>query len=216
MHTITKTLPASWEQLRADMDACFQTRTQSVLEHGYSVADYCSDLLDHLCVGEPLGFDWRLPDWLKEPDSRKLILDRLLPDHMMVTYQIYHDCGKPYCRTVDEDGRQHFPGHAALSAQVWRGLGGDEQVARLIERDMDIHLLKAEGLEDFAAQPEAASLLLTGLAEVHSNAAMFGGIESASFKAKWKQIDRRGRALVKIFAEQSISHGNNPGAATAA
>ena len=63
--------------------------------------------------------------------------------------------------------------------------------------DMDIHLLKAVGVEEFASRPEAATLLLTGLAEVHSNAAMFGGISSTSFKIKWKQIDRRGKAIFR-------------------
>jgi hypothetical protein len=45
----------------------------------------------------------------------------------------------------------------------------------------------------------AMSLLLTALAEVHSNANMFGGIESISFKSKWKKIDKRGRMLCKHF-----------------
>ena len=48
--------------------------------------------------------------------------------------------------------------------------------------DMDVHTLKSEGIEEFAQRPEAASLLLTGLCEIHSNAQMFGGMESTGFK----------------------------------
>lgn len=65
--------------------------------------------------------------------------------------------------------------------------------------DMDIHLLKADGVPEFTARPQAAALLLTGLAEVHANAAMFGGIESTSFKIKWKQIDKRGRQIINTL-----------------
>jgi hypothetical protein len=63
---------------------------------------------------------------------------------------------------------------------------------------MDIHLLKAEGLAAFCERPEAASLLLTGLCEVHANGSMFGGIDSTSFKMKWKHIDRRGKQIARM------------------
>jgi hypothetical protein len=61
---------------------------------------------------------------------------------------------------------------------------------------MDIHLLKADGVEEFSQRKEAISLILTGLAELHSNAAMFGGIESVSFKIKWKNLNKRGRQVL--------------------
>ena len=65
--------------------------------------------------------------------------------------------------------------------------------------DMDIHLLKADGIEEFASRPEAATLLLTSLAEIHSNAAMFGGIDSTSFKIKWKHINKRGKKIIEAW-----------------
>ena len=114
------------------------------------------------------------------------------------------NCWKPACRTVDADGRQHFPDHAAASARVWREAGGDEEVAHLIASDMDIHLLKGEGVEAFARRPEACALLLTGLAEITANASMFGGIESTSFKIKFKNLDKRGRAIVKAIAAREV------------
>lgn len=42
---------------------------------------------------------------------------------------------------------------------------------------MDVHLLKADGVESFSKNPYALTLLLTGLAEIHSNANMFGGLQ---------------------------------------
>lgn len=112
-------------------------------------------------------------------------------------YTVYHDCGKPYCRTVDCNGKVHFPDHAKVSALIWKQHGGSEQQCWLMEHDMDIHQLKAEQIDTFCNCPEAITLLLAGLAEVHSNAQMFGGIESVSFKIKYKQIDKRGKAICK-------------------
>lgn len=65
--------------------------------------------------------------------------------------------------------------------------------------DMDIHVLKSDGVEEFASRPEAISLLLTGLAEIHANAEMFGGIESTSFKIKFKQINKRGKQIINLL-----------------
>jgi hypothetical protein len=47
------------------------------------------------------------------------------------------------------------------------------------------------------------TLLVAALAEIHSNAQLFGGIESVSFKSKWKNWDRRGKQIMKIFGEKS-------------
>jgi hypothetical protein len=64
---------------------------------------------------------------------------------------------------VDEEGRQHFPNHAQASEELWRSIGGNEEVATLIGMDMDIHLLKGDQVEAFASRKEAATLLLAGL-----------------------------------------------------
>lgn len=178
------------------MARCEQSPGQSVLAHGESVHAYYADLIKHLSSGTPTQFTWKLPEWLVE--HRDALLARQVPFDVARRYQVMHDCGKPYCLTV-EDGRRHFSNHAEVSAKVWRDAGGDEQIARLIERDMNIHTIKDDGVGAFTALPEAATLLLTGLCEVHSNAAMFGGTDSTSFKIKWKQIDRRGRAICKVL-----------------
>lgn len=179
------------------MRGCHQAPNLTILEHGRQVRDYYRDLIRHLKTGAPDArvprYQWRLPAWISDPR----ILDRLPDDRVMARYHLFHDCGKPFVRQVDEQGRQHFPDHAAASARLWAAAGGNHQIGRLIAMDMDIHLLKDAGVPEFAQRPEAIGLLLTGLAEIHANAAMFGGQDSISFKSKWKQIDRRGRAILK-------------------
>lgn len=184
--------PTTVAELRRQMRMCEQTPGMSVLQHGVQVARYFDDLYQHVMHGRALAYDWRLPDWVYAP-----VLWQQLPAlATMRRYQIYHDCGKPWSREVDEDGRVHFPNHAQLSAELWLALGQSSQEAWLMRHDMDVHLLKDEGVAAFASQPGAAALLLTGLAEIHANAAMFGGIDSMSFKIKHKHISRRGRAIV--------------------
>jgi hypothetical protein len=109
-----------------------------------------------------------------------------------------HDCGKPFCLTIDEEGRKHFPNHAQISYDVFKSLFEDGLAAELILHDMDIHLLKADGVEEFAKRPNALTHLLIGLSELHSNARMFGGIDSTSFKIKYKALDSRGKQITKI------------------
>jgi len=180
------------------MAACPQTKGLSVLEHGWQVRDYFNDLIAHLEHGTVLIYEWRLPEW-----ASPAILIYLSDLERLNTYQLYHDCGKPFCIEFDEQGRQHFPDHAAVSAKVAREHGFSESICTLIEKDMQIHLLKDVGVAAFCDDPDAISLLLTGLAEIHANAAMFGGIESVSFKQKWKQINRRGKKIVNTVINKS-------------
>lgn len=178
------------------MKDCEQTQGLSVLAHGELVHAYYQDLRNHVTQGTPLQYEWKLPDWFAD----KNLWQRRFSEEVIEEYQVNHDCSKPLVRTVDLDGRVHFPGHANASEAIWLHVGGDDDAARLMGMDMDIHLLKAEGQEAFAARPEAATLLLTGLCEIHANASMFGGIDSTSFKIKWKHIDKRGKQIVKLLA----------------
>ncbi len=182
------------------MHSCIQTQGMSIYQHGEMVRDYYSDLLDHLETGEPLKFEWKLPDWLIE--NMDFILENLFDRETMATYHLYHDCGKPHCLTIDEEGRRHFPNHAQISYLTWGRHSDDRTVGNLILMDMDIHTLKADGLEEFAQRPEAISLLLTGLAEIHANASMFGGIDSTSFKIKYKHLDKRGRQILALLKKK--------------
>ena len=168
-----------------------------MLSHGIQVARYFEDLRQHVLLGKPLRYTWRLPDWAMD----KQLWDLILPLPTVRRYQLYHDAGKPFCREVDDMGKQHFPSHAAVTSSLWLSLTGEQDVARLMGMDMDIHLLKGDGVPEFAIRPEAATLLLTGLAEVHANAAMFGGIESTSFKMKFKHLKRRGNAISRHLTQ---------------
>jgi hypothetical protein len=177
------------------MRSCNQTAGMTVFEHGEMVRDYYRDLIGHLRDRRPLQFAWRLPNWIFDP----ALIEDLPSDEVMAEYHLFHDCGKPLCRTVDEEGRQHFPDHAAVSEAAWLSAGGSSEIGALIGMDMDMHLLKGEDVEAFARQPQARPLLLTALSEVHANASMFGGIESVSFKMKWKHLDKRGKAILRCF-----------------
>ncbi|CAH1690027.1 conserved hypothetical protein [Hyphomicrobiales bacterium] len=178
------------------MRSCEQMPGLSVLAHGEMVAERYSELVGFLRDGKPLTSEWRLPDWIHDP----IILTRLLPDDLMAEYHVFHDCGKPACLVIDEEGKRRFPNHAQVSKDIWLSLGGDERVGELIGMDMDAHLLRDEGLAEFAARPQAIPLLLTALAEISSNAEMFGGIESTSFKIKAKALAKRGKAVLKRIA----------------
>lgn len=189
--------PEARKTLIETMTSCEQTAGMTILQHGEMVAVYYADLIDHLEHGAPLNFQWRLPEWASRPE----VLDALPSREIMGEYHLFHDCGKPACLTVDEDGRRHFPNHTATSKQIWLAAGGSYEIGDLIGMDMDAHLLKADDLEEFALRPQAQALLLTALAEIHANATMFGGIESTSFKIKWKHIDKRGRQITDIIAK---------------
>jgi hypothetical protein len=192
------------------MRACEQSHGQSVLAHGEAVWASFLTLVGHLRDGEPLPAWWRIPDWARAPG----LLDALPPMHVIEEYLVHHDCGKPGTRTVGEDGRIRFPGHAAASEAAWLSAGGDPLAARLMGMDMDAHLLRGEDVPEFAARPEAPTLLLAALAEVHSNAAMFGGEESDSFKIKAKHLLKRGRQVMdsgRIPSAAATTSGNPGG-----
>lgn len=175
------------------MKDCEQTKGQSVLQHGESVKNYLFDLLNHLRFDTDLKYDWMLPEWVYE--NKDFILNSLPFDQTLELYTTYHDCGKPFCITID-DGKRHFPNHAEVSYQIFTQVFNDSIAADLIRHDMDIHLLKSDGVSDFCQNPYALTLLITGLSEIHSNASMFGGTNSTSFKIKHKCITQRGKQII--------------------
>lgn len=181
------------DDLIARMEACAQNQHQNVLEHGRAVLACYRQLMGHLKRGDDLPLWWRLPAWAKD------LAPHVMPDGIMAGYAEFHDCGKPFCLVVDEEGRRHFPGHAAMSEKIWLQVGGDPVAARLMGMDMDAHLLTPETVPEFAARPEAPSLLLMAIAEVHSNAEMFGGTDSDSFKIKIKKLDKRGGQVARAY-----------------
>lgn len=168
------------------MMSCCQPKGQTILEHGEAVAARYQDL-----IGEQ-KMEWRLPDWF----DLELLLPFCPPAKTMEQYHIYHDCAKGDVRVLDTDGKQHFPNHAMVSAALWLSHGGDHLIGKLIEHDMDFHVMKVSDVNEYKHMDLAPALLLTALCELHANAEMFGGIESTSFKIKWKNLNKLGRNII--------------------
>lgn len=190
------------------MGACAQAPGQNVLEHGASVREHYRALLDHLEGRVDLGGcgNWKLPTWLEEYGPQLLAAQAPYP--LVDRYLSIHDCGKPAVLVVDVDGRRHFPDHSASSVRTYRRAykeHASDQVADMIANDLRIHTLKADGVAEFAALPDAATHLLAGLAELTSNAAMFGGVDSTGFKIKFKALTSRGNAICRLLFDQSVA-----------
>lgn len=169
---------------------CQQTVNQNILEHGIAVKNATINIINILNGKQDSNY--KIPDFIFKYKDH--ILKDLLPIDIIEEYTIYHDCGKPYC--ISEDGK-HFINHAEVSYNKWLEIGGSIQVANLIRKDMLIHTMSADDIDEFIKCPEAITLLIVGLAEIHANANMFGGIDSTSFKIKYKQINRRGKVIVE-------------------
>jgi hypothetical protein len=168
----------------------YQTRGINFWDHGTMVYLRFADLLNDV-----QHMNWVLPKWFS---SNAGFIRRSLEPHLskIRVYQQYHDCGKAYCQTFDTNDKPHYPDHANISADIYLSLGGDKEVADLIRDDMLCHNLRpAEALE-FASNPNALILLVTGLCELHANASMFGGVSSDSFKIKFKRIERCGQIVL--------------------
>ena len=173
------------------MAKCPQTETQSVLDHGESVWVFTQRILNK-------DFDgMRIPDWLTNNFDE--IVSNLHDMKVIEDYNILHDCGKPFCLTIDEEGKSHFPNHAEVSKETYLKLpDANPIVGNLIGWDMVLHTATAEEIAAMnLSKADSYTLLITALAEIHSNANMFGGIENVSFKQKWKKLDRRGNMILK-------------------
>ncbi len=198
---LTREPPKNFDEMVAEMLKCEQTKGLSVYQHGQSVRNHFFELTHALKHDdEDTLCKWRVPKWLLE--YKDCILNSLHEPGKIELYTLYHDCGKPYCRHVDKQmGTVHFPNHAQVSRYIWACVGGNDVVGHLIADDMVIHTATAEEIdrkldEEWDAA-DALTLLIAALAELHSNAKMFGGIESTSFKSKWKKVDRRGNQICK-------------------
>jgi hypothetical protein len=172
------------------MKSCEQSSGQTILEHGEAVSQAYKDL-----IGPQSQIAWRLPDWFKQ--NHEWMISQCPSLDIMEAYHLFHDVGKCECRELDVAGNPHFQNHALISARTWLVAGGSQQVGTLIERDMDMHLLKPSRVQGYNHFDLVPALLLTALSEIHANAKMFGGIESTSFKIKWKALDRLGTTILR-------------------
>lgn len=180
------------------MICCEQTKGQNVYQHGLKVWNKYQQIISYLKNKITLDSSWRLPEWLN-PE----LLENLYNEEIISLYTIYHDCGKPYCLEIDSKGQRHFPNHATVSKKVFEEIFSHphkETIKNLIGWDMVIHIATAKEIDEYLkiwSKKDAVTLLVAALAEVHANAAMFGGTNSISFKSKWKKINRRGKQILK-------------------
>lgn len=181
------------------MRSCYQFKDLNVLQHGLSVRNWYSEIIDLLYRGKDSECDLEIPAWCLRPLVNEAI--SRVDDSLMEMYQVYHDCGKPFSLVVHEDGSRHYPDHAAVSKRVWLECSdvsdGASWIADMIGWDMDFHLLRSSGVNGFAARGDRAiALMLTALAEIHANSEMFGGMDSTGFKIKYKHSCRMGRHVI--------------------
>ena len=189
------------ETVRA-MESCEQTSGINMIQHGLMVQQKFSELATLLQKKEffDLGTSgYRLPRWFV--DHHETFLEKLLDPFTVNLYTTWHDCGKPVCRETDDSGKNHYPNHAEVSARVFGELFPIETLAQtLIRRDMECHTLKLSSPEEIQfflrdGENVTLTLLLAALAEVLSNASLFGGLDSTSFKIKFKHLEKFGKRL---------------------
>jgi hypothetical protein len=170
------------------MMACQQNSKQNILQHGEAVHEYWLKILSNQID--------KLPEWFFLY-REKIMFEISKYDPVLIrNYHIYHDAGKPFCLTLDEQG-QHFPNHAEISSNIFKQIFGDSISAYWILHDMDAHLISSKDIPAFITLKGSIILLITALAEIHANAEAFGGIDSQSFKIKFKHLERRGKAICK-------------------
>lgn len=164
-----------------------------MIEHGKSVHHHYCSLLKQLKSGTG---DYLLPTPL---NNDREAINNLYTIDIMKEYHILHDCGKPFCETIDEQGKKHFPNHAEKSYLTYLSIikkpinTKETIISLLIKNDMVFHSMPMEQIREFISRNENIflnSLFITSLAELYSNAAMFGpeGTESTSFKIKYKKL----------------------------
>lgn len=168
------------------MKACEQMPGLSTLEHGFKVSLAYEKLISELDSG------------LKDENLTRIyrsLKSSLLPSEVMRRYQVFRDCGKPFCQPTEE---RKFPDHEVRSFEQWKILFPEETlIAELMLNDMRFHT--GENSEEFYRSEIAPSLYFTAWAELFANAEMFGGQESTSFKIKKKRLIAQGKKMMKAL-----------------
>lgn len=171
-----------------------QKAKQTILQHGISVWFKFKKLYNFL-QSEDSSYHYPLPQWaITYRDYLNKFLEKSIPE--IKNYLIYHDCGKPFCISSDEKG-QHFANHAQVSANTFSQFFSDDKITQLIADDMLCHTTKPKDFETLINHPNIEILLCSALAELHSNALMFGGFDSDSFKIKFKNLSKLGSRILE-------------------
>lgn len=183
------------------MRACLQTKDQNTLQHGLSVWKHTYTLIS----SDDLS-NYRLPQWFSA--YKKQLLDNIHPFKTIKHYAIWHDCGKPYTLEIDAEGKRHFPNHSEKSAEIFSNqIRNDETITRLIGNDMLMHTKKYEEIMEMnLSVQDLCTHLIIALAELHANAALFGGIDSDSFKIKFKRLEKLGKKICYQLFDHGYSY----------
>jgi hypothetical protein len=167
---------------------------QTILQHGISVWFKFKKLISHLNTNSNNEYQYPIPGWIIE--HKDSILSKIQNNISDIrTYLIYHDCGKPFCLTTDENGR-HFTNHAKISKETFLNHSTNQFIANLIGNDMLCHTTKPKDYQSILHFENIEILLCSALAELHSNAIMFGGFDSDSFKIKFKNLNKLGSRIL--------------------
>ena len=182
-------------ELEEKMSSTFQTQGQTILQHGYAVHEEYKKILTAIKNQDCTYY--RLPDGFTQHPKD------LFPIDIMQCYHIFHDCGKPFCIRIDENGRRHFDNHSEVSYNVFTKVfpGSSRVVHELIRSDMIYHSGTEEQLENLIRLKDSRfimSLLLTAFAEIYANCRMFGGCESVSFTNKHERLCQVYKTIMTI------------------
>ena len=172
------------------MKSTTQSKNQNIIQHGMSVFRHTSKLIS----GDT--DDFILPSWFIKYKSE--IIKNLHDFKTIKHYNIWHDISKPYVRTIDTNGKNHYPNHAEESQKIWSTIFPEmNTIGRLIGNDMLFHTSKNydEIRSKNLSIADKCTLLITALSEIHSNATMFGGTDSDSFKIKFKKLQKIGATM---------------------
>ena len=182
MNNICPEYATNYIELISKMKKCFQFEKIDMYEHGLMVNREYTNLISSLYDGL---ISEVFPVGLIDAFEKNNLIDY----DIMLKYQILHDCGKPLCREIDENGKVHYTEHAKISYEQINKLYPDEDDLKfLVLHDMDFHVMKPNDLKEIADTKYGFSLYLTAWAELIANAQMFNGFDAVSFKIKRKQL----------------------------
>jgi tRNA nucleotidyltransferase (CCA-adding enzyme) len=132
-----------------------------------------------------------------------VVMDNVKPDLILRLAALFHDIGKPYCYTQDEDGTGHFHGHGKVGSEMARTIlkrlkadnSTAETVARLVlEHDIKIEDYSERALKRFlSGRPREYVKLLTGLKKADAMG------KSPAFLGDMEKIEKCERVIDKLY-----------------
>lgn len=184
------------EDLHNAMKNTYQFENIDMIKHGEMVYEQYQKIINAIehkneQYFKDIGFTF---DW----DFIEKLYQHQYDMKTMESYQIYHDCGKHLSKTIDENGKIHYPNHAQHSSDLYSQYFDNSIAQDLILKDLNFHTFKSEEMTQWLETENSktlASLYLTAWSEILANSSMFGGILSESFKIKRKRLIQHGKKL---------------------